>query len=79
MVWFLILWCLLGYWVIAVLARCKVKNETGSWDVLDKCIGIIFMWFGILMLYMSMEYIVAHGDKDCFVHPLWNWPWYSKK
>ncbi len=79
--WFLFfLWCVVGYWVVAVVAQCKIRNESKTWGFVDKCIGVVVMFLSLFFFFIiGIGYFVEYADKECFRHPLWSWPWYSRK
>lgn len=79
MTWFFVVWLLIGYWAVAVVARCKLRNESGKWTLGDKCMGLVAICLGPVFWIILPEYFIDYSDEECFKHPLWNWPWYSKK
>ncbi|MBI5153192.1 MAG: hypothetical protein HZA36_01905 [Parcubacteria group bacterium] len=72
-------WLLIGYWIVSIIAQCKLRNESGTWTFIDRCIGLVAMCFGPAFFIILPEYFWTYGDKESFTHPLWSWPWYSKK
>lgn len=77
--WFLVFWFSVGYWIVSIVARCKLRNESGTWTFGDKCLGLVSVCLGPAFFIILPEYFINYADTECFKYPLWSWPWYSKK